>query len=518
MGYRRVTTEQLGVIWTQMKSGASNRAIARDLGFDRKTIKTYVEAIRNLGFPQETSHEEALRVFAEHRVGNEKPKPARAVLAPFTEEIRELIAGDRKANRQPMKAKTAWLVVNERHNLDKTTSYETFKRFVKERRISRPVSGPTVRIETQPGDETQIDYAKMGLWPIGGRNRVVQAFIGTLAYSRLPFVHFCTSQDQASFACSITRMLDFYGGSTRRINLDNLKAGVLEADIYDPTLNRTFAELCDHYGIIADPARPASPKDKGKVERIVQVVRELWKQLTAVHPTASLDELNELAMSWAREEYGMEKHGTTGVPPCVAFNDLERSTLTPLPAERFVAASWTVAKVHPDQFISVGKKLYGLPASFIGKTVQVRSKEGFVEIFCDHRSIRKYVIPQKGRAYLPDDFPAYGEPFVPGAYAASLIVKAGSYGPQAAKFIRLILEDGGQLSIRRAQGCLTEIARRYGMTGFSSALGQAIAGRVFIPRRLAVLFEDEAHQNVLPFPISESGKAMTRDAGYYAGP
>jgi hypothetical protein len=56
------------------------------------------------------------------------------------------------------------------------------------------------------------------------------------------------------------------------------------------------------------------------------------------------------------------------------------------------------------------------------------------------------------------------------------------------------------------------------MAGFSSALGQAIAGRVFIPRRLAVLFEDEAHQNVLPFPISESGKAMTRDAGYYAGP
>jgi len=69
-------------------------------------------------------------------------------------------------------------------------------------------------------------------------------------------------------------MFSFYGGVTERIDLDNLKAGILHADIYDPTLNRTFAELCEHYGVLADPARIASPKDKGKVERFVQVARE----------------------------------------------------------------------------------------------------------------------------------------------------------------------------------------------------------------------------------------------------
>jgi hypothetical protein len=53
------------------------------------------------------------------------------------EEIRDLVGGDWKAGRQPMKAKTAWSVIRERHSLELGgTSYETFKRFVRERGIS----------------------------------------------------------------------------------------------------------------------------------------------------------------------------------------------------------------------------------------------------------------------------------------------------------------------------------------------------------------------------------------------
>ena len=31
----------------------------------------------------------------------------------------------------------------------------------------------------------------------------------------------------------------FFGGTPRRLVIDNLKAGVVRADLYDPTLNRT---------------------------------------------------------------------------------------------------------------------------------------------------------------------------------------------------------------------------------------------------------------------------------------
>ena len=233
-----------------------------------------------------------------------------------------------------------------------------------------------------------------------GSRRIVNAFVGTLGYSRLPFVRFGISQDQASFSASIVGMLAYYRGAPRRINLDNLKAGVIKVDLYDPTLNRTFAELCDYYGIMADPSRPAAPRDKGKVERAVPVVREVWKRLTALHPAATLEELNELVARWAFEEYGQAKHGTTGVAPLTAYEDVERSCLQPLPADAFVVSSWTTAKAHSDQFITVAGKLYGLPAQFIGKTVQVKIVGRFVEIYHEHKLVRSFTVPDKGRAYL----------------------------------------------------------------------------------------------------------------------
>jgi transposase len=517
MGYRLVTTELLGVIWTQLKIGETNRAIARHLGIDRKTVNGYADKILKLGIPPETSYGEALGRLSALLVENAKVKPSMARLAPLEDEIRDLIGGDRKAGRQPMKAKTAWCVIRERHSLEPGTSYESFKRFVRERRIGSPRPAATVRIETEPGDEIQIDYAKMGLWTVGPRNRLIQAFIGTLSFSRLPFVHFSTNQDQVSFAESIVAMLAFYGGSPHRITLDNLKSGVLKANIYDPTLNRTFAELCDHYGVLADPARPASPKDKGKVERIVQVVREMWKLLTALHPAATLDELNVLACAWSRDDYGRKRHGTTGIPPRTAFDETERAVLKGLPAEPFVAAAWTHPLVHPDQFITVNKKLYGLPATLIGKHVDARSTRALVQIFFGHKLVRSFPVPAKGRAYLPADFPDYGKPFEPGAYASSLIIKGGNYGPQTAHYVRLMLEDGRNLAIRRAQGCLSVIEKHRHISGFSHVIGQAIAGRVFMPARLKVLFETESVQNIIPFPRSEAGKAMGRDVGYYTG-
>ena len=153
----------------------------------------------------------------------------------------------------------------------------------------------------------------------------------------------------------------------------------------------------------------------------------------------------------------------------------------------------------------------------IGRNVNVRATDNLVEIFFGHKLVRSYPITAKTRSYLPGDFPDYGQPFVPGAYASSLIIKAGSFSPQAATYIRLMLEDGGNLAIRRAQGCLGVLVKYRDIPGFSHVIGHATAHRVFRPAALKVLFESESQQKLIPFPISPRGKAMGRDAGYYAG-
>ena len=48
--------------------------------------------------------------------------------------------------------------------------------------------------------------------------------------------------------------------------IDNLKAGVIRADWFDPELNPKLEEFARHYGTAILPTRPAMPRHKGKVE------------------------------------------------------------------------------------------------------------------------------------------------------------------------------------------------------------------------------------------------------------
>lgn len=518
MGYRKVNEELLWNVYVRLRAGDSNRQIATTLKLDKKTINRYAERVSRLNLPVGLSYIELLERLELVIPANEKPRPATVFLEPYAEEIRLLIAGDKETGKPAMKAKTAWDVVSHRHDLTGKVSYETFKRFVREHSLAgaQPVAVP--RIETEPGEEVQIDYGKAGMKDVASRRRTINAYCGILSCSRLPFVQFVLTQDEVSFCQSAADMFTFYGGTTVRINLDNLKSGVLNADIYDPTFNRSFAELCEYYSVIADPARAASPRDKGKIERFVQVARELFRRLDALYPDASLDELNQHALAWCLDEYGQRKHGTTGIPPRTAFDEIERPVLRPLPAEPFVPARWTTAKVHPDQFIQTNGKQYGLPATLIGARVAVRTTQTLVSIYHSNRLVRQYPVTNKRRYFLISDFPDYAQPFKAGSYASFLAGKAELLGPQANQLIKGMLESGGNLAIRQAQGCLNLIEAHRHDPGLSHVLGKVLSEHLYNPRRLKVLLEADACQNIIAFPISETGKAMARTAAYYTGP
>lgn len=259
MGYRRVTAELLWCIYSRRRAGQSNRDIATTLRLDKKTVNSYAKRIEELGLANDLGYAELLQRLAPLIPRNAKPKPAFGIFKELEKEIRSLIRGDQEVGQEPMKAKTAWEVIRDRHELCAATSYESFKRFIRARQICAARRGPVVRIESEPGEEVQVDYGQVGRHTDGARMRIVRAFCAILSWSRLPYVRFGFTEDEVAFAQAVSGLFTFYGGVTERINLDNLKAGILDADIYNPTLNRTFAELCEYYGVIPDPARPRSP-------------------------------------------------------------------------------------------------------------------------------------------------------------------------------------------------------------------------------------------------------------------
>ena len=86
-----------------------------------------------------------------------------------------------------------------------------------------------------------------------------------------------------------------------RLVPDNLKTGVDRPDLYDPKINRAYAELAAHYGTLVDPARALKPKDKPQVERPMPYVRDsFWRG----REFASLEAMRADAVAWCSEVAG----------------------------------------------------------------------------------------------------------------------------------------------------------------------------------------------------------------------
>ena len=165
-----------------------------------------------------------------------------------------------------------------RDNLGLAASESSLRRWIKANLAEEATRNAVVvlRDTPPPGEEAQVDYGLLGRWfdPATERWRRVWGFIMVLAFSRLMFVRPVLKMDQRSWVEAHVLAFEFFGGVPLRIVPDNLKTGVITPDLYDPLINRAFAELATHYGTLIDPARALKPRDKARVERPVPYARD----------------------------------------------------------------------------------------------------------------------------------------------------------------------------------------------------------------------------------------------------
>ena len=148
-----------------------------------------------------------------------------------------------------------------------TGGYQTVQRFVRKLRGSQGPE-PVGIIVTAPGEECQVDYGTgpMVRDPQSGKYRRTRLFVMTLGYSRKAvrlLVFRSSSRIWAELHEMAFRRL---GGSPRIVVSDNLREGVIAADLYEPTINPLFKDVLAHYGVHAMPCRVQDPDRKGKVE------------------------------------------------------------------------------------------------------------------------------------------------------------------------------------------------------------------------------------------------------------
>jgi transposase len=186
-------------------------------------------------------------------------------------------------------------------------SYHSVRRFIK--RLRRVHELPYRRMECAPGEECQVDFGS-GAWiqKPDGRRRRSHVLRVVLSFSRKGYSEAVWRQSTDDFIRALENAFWAWGGVTRIVTIDNLRAAVKHPDWYDPELNPKIESFCRHYGISLLPAKPYTPRHKGKVKRGVSYVKDNGLK---GHSFSALQAENDHLQNW--EATGADKriHGTT---------------------------------------------------------------------------------------------------------------------------------------------------------------------------------------------------------------
>jgi transposase len=165
-------------------------------------------------------------------------------------------------------------------------AYDAVKRFVRRLRAAEPTV--YARLEVAPGEEAQVDFGSAAptVHPATGHFRRPHLFKMTLSFSRHSYEEVVWRQDVETFIRCHERAFQEFGGVAAIVRLDNLEAGITRACLYDPEINRLYADYAAHASFTPLPCKPGRPEYKGKVERGIGYTKNALKG----HTFSSLEE------------------------------------------------------------------------------------------------------------------------------------------------------------------------------------------------------------------------------------
>ncbi len=160
-------------------------------------------------------------------------------------------------------------------------SVRTVQRTVAERRralLAEDVA--TVRFETAPGRQMQIDFGERKVW-IAGDRVTVHFMAAVLSYSRRLFVKAFLHERQGEWLDGIASAFQHFGGVPAEILGDNARCLVLGRDraAQTVTFHPAYLAFCRDWGVQPRACQPYRARTKGKTESGVK-----WHEVVRTGP------------------------------------------------------------------------------------------------------------------------------------------------------------------------------------------------------------------------------------------
>jgi len=258
-------------------------------------------------------------------------------------------------------------------------SARTVQRAVRDhRRAQRAAQAATVRFETAPGAQRQIDFGEKWVDIAGALVRVF-VFVAVLSYSRRLFVKALLNLRHDDWREGLAGAFRHFGGVTQTLLCDNAPPLVKahDVDANTVTFQPAFVAFCRDWDVTPRACGPYRARTKGKTESGVKFVK---RNALAGRAFASFAALETHLAAWA-DEADRRVHGTTHERPVDRFERDERVALRPLPARPLVVRERRLRrKVANDALVNVDTLRYSVPHRLVGETVDVLVGDAQVHI------------------------------------------------------------------------------------------------------------------------------------------
>lgn len=268
--------------------GWGAKSIAQELGISKRTVKKYIHC-------------------GEWQSSKRRSTKQLADLKDWLEENYERHAGNADVLRQQLVAE---------HN--RHVSLRTVERAVQHLRQEALIKAKaTIRFETPPGKQLQIDFGSRQIM-IEGVKTKVYLFVATLGYSRRMYIRVSLHEKQTAWFGGMEGAFFHFQGIPQQILLDNAKPLVTfhDSTSKEVIFNERFKAFARYWGFQPIACSPYRARTKGKDERMVGYVK---KNAIAGRSFASLHELSSHLERWNAEVADLRIHDTVQEQPMGRF-------------------------------------------------------------------------------------------------------------------------------------------------------------------------------------------------------
>ena len=324
-------------VLARLARGEHVKTIARELGIDKKTIKRW------------------------RRRGAWQPRAPR-VYVKAIDAHREFLQ-----RRGPEVGWNGTVLLRELRTQGFTGGYQQVQRALQPLRTTRRwAARATVRFETGPGEQAQIDFGQLLVW-IADVATPVHFFVFTLGFSRRAVAYAYRNERLDTLLDGHERALRHFGGVPLTCLYDNPRTITLGRSAGQVLWHPRFEDFARYYGFTPRACQPYRARTKGKVESGVKYVKRNALAGRRFHHWAALE---AWLAEWAATVADVRAHGTTHERPIDRF---ARETLTPLgsqPPYHYTAPRRRI--VAADALVAIAAGRYSVPVRYVGQTVDVR--------------------------------------------------------------------------------------------------------------------------------------------------